>query len=87
MTSINIGVIGAGRIGKLHAEVLVLRTPEANVSAIADVNAAAARETAAKLGIPTATDDYREIIADPNIHAVAICSSTDTHSQIIIEAA
>ncbi|MBC7811664.1 MAG: Gfo/Idh/MocA family oxidoreductase, partial [Burkholderiales bacterium] len=53
--SINIGVIGAGRIGKLHAEVLALRTPEANVSAIADINVAAARETAAKLGIPKAT--------------------------------
>jgi myo-inositol 2-dehydrogenase / D-chiro-inositol 1-dehydrogenase len=85
--TLNIGVIGAGRIGKLHAENLVTRIPQASVPAIADVVLDAAKETAAKLGIPKATADYQEIIADPNIHAVAICSATDTHSQIIVEAA
>lgn len=82
-----IGVIGAGRIGKLHAENLVRRIPEANVLAIADVLPAAAQETASRLGIPQATADYREILANPDIQAVAICSATDTHSQIIIESA
>jgi myo-inositol 2-dehydrogenase / D-chiro-inositol 1-dehydrogenase len=83
----SIGVIGAGRIGKLHAENLVRRIPEARVLAIADVIPTAAQETAARLGIPTATADYREILANPDIQAVAICSATDTHAQIIVEAA
>lgn len=85
--TINIGIIGAGRIGKLHADNLVSRIPEANVLAIADVNFPAAQETAARLHIPVATADYKEIIANKDIQAVAICSATDTHAQIIIEAA
>lgn len=85
--TIKIGVIGAGRIGKLHAENLVHRIPDANVSAIADVVPSAAQATAEQLGIPIATADYHDILTDPNIDAVAICSATDTHAQIIIEAA
>jgi myo-inositol 2-dehydrogenase/D-chiro-inositol 1-dehydrogenase len=84
---LNIGVIGAGRIGKVHAENLVTRIPHVNVLAIADVAVQAAQETARRLHIPKATQDYREILANPDIQAVAICSATDTHSQIIIEAA
>jgi myo-inositol 2-dehydrogenase / D-chiro-inositol 1-dehydrogenase len=85
--TLNIGVIGAGRIGKLHADNLVNRVAGARVLAIADVVPEAANVAAAKLNIPLATADYREILANPDIQAVAICSATDTHSQIIIEAA
>src|SRR5262245_9363194 len=85
--TLNIGLIGAGRIGKLHAENLVSRVSSARVLAIADVVPDAAKETAAKLNIPLATPDYHEILAHPDIQAVAICSATDTHSQIITEAA
>ncbi len=83
----NIGVIGAGRIGKVHAENLALGIQETNVVAIADVVLSAAQETAARLRIPKATADYREILASPEIEAVVICSATDTHTQIIVEAA
>jgi myo-inositol 2-dehydrogenase / D-chiro-inositol 1-dehydrogenase len=85
--TLNIGVIGAGRIGKVHAENLVTRIPDANVSVIADVALQVAQEAARRLHIPKATIDYREILNDPDIRAVAICSATNTHSQIIIEAA
>jgi myo-inositol 2-dehydrogenase/D-chiro-inositol 1-dehydrogenase len=82
-----IGIIGAGRIGKVHAETLVTRVPEARVLAIADIMQEAAQETASRLNIPTASGDYHDILNNPDIHAVAICSATDTHSQIIIESA
>lgn len=85
--TLTIGIIGAGRIGKLHAENLVSRVPGARVLAIADVLPEAAETAAAKLNIPLATADYHEILSHPDIQAVAICSATDTHSQIIIEAA
>jgi myo-inositol 2-dehydrogenase/D-chiro-inositol 1-dehydrogenase len=85
--TLNFGVIGAGRIGKVHAENLVTRIPDANVLVIADVVEQAAQEVSRRLHIPKATVDYREILADPDIQAVAICSATDTHSQIITEAA
>jgi len=81
------GVIGGGRIGKIHAENLATRIPGVRVAAIADVNLQAAQELAARLHIPIATDDYRVILSDSSIDAVAICSSTDTHAQIIVEAA
>jgi myo-inositol 2-dehydrogenase/D-chiro-inositol 1-dehydrogenase len=84
---LKIGIIGAGRIGKLHAANLVNRVANAEVAAISDVYLPAAEELAAKLGVKVATADYREILSDPAIDAVFICSSTDTHSPISIEAA
>jgi myo-inositol 2-dehydrogenase/D-chiro-inositol 1-dehydrogenase len=83
----NVGVIGAGRIGKIHAENLALRIPGVRALAVADVILAAAQETAARYNIPAATADYHEILTNPDIQAVAICSATDTHAQIITEAA
>jgi len=84
---VNVGVIGAGRIGKLHAENLAYRIPEANVVAIADIFVEAAEKCAADLGIPSAVKDHRAIMENGEIEAVVICSSTDTHSQFIEEAA
>jgi myo-inositol 2-dehydrogenase / D-chiro-inositol 1-dehydrogenase len=39
------------------------------------------------IGISTVTNDYHQILSNPNIDAVLICSPTDTHPQILIEAA
>lgn len=83
----NVGVIGAGRIGKVHAENLALRIQETNVVAIADVMLAAAQETGTRLNIPQVTADYHDLLNSSEIEAVVICSATDTHTQIIIEAA
>lgn len=80
-------VLGAGRIGKIHAETLVQRLPETEVTAIADPFKAAADETAARLRIPLSSDDASAVIRRDDVEAVAICSSTDTHVQYIIEAA
>ena len=87
MKKINIGIIGAGRIGKLHTENLSMRIPEANPMIISDIFLEAAEKCAADYNIPQAVRDYREILANPDIDAVLICSSTDTHAGIIIEAA
>lgn len=90
MTATNVtrlGVIGAGRIGKLHAENIALRLPEAEVAAIADVDLAAAQAAAARLRISRAVADYRHLLDDPALEAVVICSSTDTHAAIACEAA
>ncbi len=84
---LKIGIIGAGRIGKLHAANLVNRVADAEVAVISDVFLPAAEELAAKLNVKKATADYHEILNDPEIDAVFICSSTDTHSPISIEAA
>lgn len=84
---LQVGVIGAGRIGKIHAGNLATRIPGAEVAAVADIDLKSAQETAARLHIPKAVGDYHTLLSDSTIDAVAICSSTDTHAQIIIEAA
>jgi myo-inositol 2-dehydrogenase/D-chiro-inositol 1-dehydrogenase len=85
--TLNVAVIGCGRIGRIHAENLATRIPGARVTALADVAGNVAREVAAQLHVGKATGDYHELLADPQVDALAICSSTDTHSRIIQEAA
>jgi myo-inositol 2-dehydrogenase/D-chiro-inositol 1-dehydrogenase len=84
---VNVGLIGAGRIGRLHAEHLMYRIPEAKLVAVCDVLVEAAEKLAADLGVPAAYQDHRRILDDESVEAVAICSSTDTHAQMIEEAA
>jgi len=83
-----IGIIGAGRIGKVHAQNISMFIPELSIKTIADPFANdATREFAKKYGIPNVSTDAADILNDPEIEAVLICSSTDTHSKFIIEAA
>ena len=80
-----VGVLGAGRIGKVHARTIA-RIPGFEVRAVADPAIDAAKTLAAELRIPAATADAREVLADRDIDAVLICSSTDTHADLIVEA-
>jgi myo-inositol 2-dehydrogenase/D-chiro-inositol 1-dehydrogenase len=87
MDRLKIGLIGAGRIGRVHASNLANRVPTAELVAVADVSLEAAQQCAQLNRIPTATSDYREILANPEIGAVLICSATNTHAPLIEEAA
>ncbi len=82
-----IGLVGAGRIGKLHGELLTKNIPEAEIKTVAELYADDVGKWATDLRISKLTTDYTEILDDPEIEAVLICSSTDTHAQLIIEAA
>ena len=84
---IKVGVIGAGRIGKIHAGNLATRIPGVEVVAIADPNVDAAKELAEKLHVSAYYEDYRKVLEDKSIEAVLICSSTDTHARFMTEAA
>ena len=81
--SLRIGVIGVGRIGRMHAGYIARQTPRAELSAVSDVSAATAAEVGAMYGVPALGPD--EVIAASD--AVAICTSTDTHVDYIIDAA
>jgi myo-inositol 2-dehydrogenase/D-chiro-inositol 1-dehydrogenase len=78
------GIIGAGRIGKLHGGNIAAR-PDSQVALVADADPAAAaalaKATGAKVG------DVAAILASKDIDAVAICSPTDTHADLIERAA
>lgn len=87
MKTIHIGIIGAGRIGKIHADNL-LRIPCAKISALSDLFAGdELRAWAASRAIPVVTNNSIEILERPDIDAVLICSSTDTHVPLIKQAA
>ncbi len=84
---LNIGIIGAGRIGKVHAESITYHVKDAQVTAIADPFMSEETSLWAKnLGIQKIYKDYKEILKDDSIDAVLICSSTDTHADISVEA-
>ncbi len=84
---LNLGLIGAGRIGKVHAETLAFRVPEARMLCLTDLNRPAAELVAGRFGIPKVAGSVDEILADRAIEAVLICSSTDTHADLIARAA
>lgn len=87
-TTINVGVIGAGRIGKIHISNIVYYMPEARVKTVADANLTPEIEGWAKaLGIQNVSKNAEDILRDPEISVVLICSSTDTHADYIIKAA
>lgn len=88
MKKVRIGVLGAGRIGKLHITNLVQSVPNAEVAAIADpfLN----EETVAfaeSLGITKCSKDPQDIFSDDTIDAVFVCTSTDAHAEMIMRAA
>ena len=82
-----IGIIGAGRIGKLHAENIAKNFSNVEIKAIADIYADKVKDWAYSIGIKNVYADYKRILEDPEIESVIICSSTNTHSQMIIESA
>ncbi|TFE25552.1 inositol 2-dehydrogenase [Cohnella luojiensis] len=87
MSKIKIGIIGAGRIGKIHADNM-LRASKVEIVAISDLYAGdELQEWAEARGIATVTRDSEAILSDPDIDAVIICSSTDTHVPLIKRAA
>ena len=87
MKQLNIGIIGAGRIGKVHMQSITYNVPGAKVLGITDVFKDGLQELADKYGIEKVYEDYKEMLADKDIDAVLVCSSTDTHADISIEAA
>jgi myo-inositol 2-dehydrogenase/D-chiro-inositol 1-dehydrogenase len=85
-STVRIGVIGVGRIGAMHAELLVQRIPGASVTAIHDAYPETARTVAGALGL-TPSASVQELLHSPDVDAVAICTSTDTHADLIVAAA
>ncbi len=84
---LKLGIIGTGRIGRVHTLSITHQVPQAEIKAITDINLQSAQEWAKEMGIQHVYKDYQEIVNDPEIDAVLVCSSTDTHAEISIAAA
>ena len=87
MHKVRLGIIGAGRIGRVHAASVSDPSVAAVPLAITDINRSAAAEVAGLFGIPQVVNDASEIFDNNDIDAVLICSSTNTHSDLICQAA
>jgi len=84
---ISLGIIGAGRIGKVHAQSIMNHITSARLKTIADPFMNEETEASLRaLGVSDCTKDYKKILNDPEIDAVLICSSTNTHADISLEA-
>ncbi|RNM17011.1 Gfo/Idh/MocA family oxidoreductase [Nocardioides pocheonensis] len=83
---VQIGLIGAGRIGTSHATLLAERVPGARLVAVADPRPEAAAALAAKVGARAATEPS-EVFGDPDIEAVVITASSVAHAELVTAAA
>ncbi|MFQ5795691.1 MAG: inositol 2-dehydrogenase [Candidatus Bipolaricaulia bacterium] len=84
---LNVGVIGLGRIGGIHAESLANRIPRARLAAVADLRTDLAERVAAQYGVERWYNDYRPLLDDRRIEAVLITTPTSTHKEMIVAAA
>jgi myo-inositol 2-dehydrogenase/D-chiro-inositol 1-dehydrogenase len=80
---VRIGILGAGRIGSMHAELVAQRVPGATLSGVYDVTPVA-DEVAARLGADRFAS-VEEALASSD--AIAICTPTGSHADLIVAAA
>ena len=79
---IRVGVIGTGRIGRLHIEHIAQNIPEAELVALCSLDPPSMDSLAEQFNVAQTTDEYTELLTDPQIDAVLITSATNTHVEI-----
>jgi predicted dehydrogenase len=85
MSILKIAVIGVGSISEAHLNAYK-RNPDAEIYAVCDLNEERAKQKAAAYGAHQIYTDYRDVLADPAIDAVSICTWNKTHAEISIAA-
>lgn len=86
MKKVNVGIIGAGRIGQLHAN-NILNSDLLCLKAISDIELDHLSGTIIEKNVDVITSNPEDIFDDASIDAVFICSSTDTHADFIKKSA
>ena len=82
---IRVGVIGTGMIGQDHIRRMTKVLSGVQVTAVTDVNADAAAAVAAPIGA-TVHATGEDLIADPEVDAVVVCSWGPTHERYVLAA-
>ncbi len=82
---INIGIIGCGKIAQKRHIPEYLENVDANLVGFYDLNQARAKEISETFG-GTAFDSIEDLLADPSIDAVSVCTANHTHAAITIQA-
>jgi scyllo-inositol 2-dehydrogenase (NAD+) len=86
-TRINVGVIGLGRMGRVYASYLAGRVQNARLVAVADSHTERAKSFAKEFTISRWYQSHEELLADPEVDAVAVLTSTASHKTVVIDAA
>lgn len=85
MEKIKVAVIGCGRIANSQHIPAYSRNPLVDLKYLCDIRPERAAKLAEQYRVSLTTPDYREIVADPAIEAVSICTPNDTHAPIAID--
>jgi myo-inositol 2-dehydrogenase/D-chiro-inositol 1-dehydrogenase len=84
MESVDVGVIGAGRMGATHVRLLQRAVPDARVVALSDVVLDSAERLAAESGVPAVHADPLDLVRDPAVAAVVVASADDSHEALVL---
>jgi predicted dehydrogenase len=86
MERVRFGLIGTGTWGKVHAETYTAY-PRACLAAVCDLNEDRARQTATQYSVKHVYTDYRKMLGEAEIDAVAVVTPDFAHREVIVEAA
>lgn len=81
-----VGLLGCGRIGRVHADLLAGSVADLTLAAVFDPMSELAEEVGGRLRVPVA-QSAQELVDSADIDAVAVCTSTDTHAELVVAAA
>ena len=81
--TIRIGLIGAGRMGKVFAHTLAFNVTEVDLVSIVDTDETTAREVATRYNVPNVFTDYHRMFDEIKLDAVVITTPTATHLEVI----
>lgn len=86
MKNVKVGIIGMGRIGKIHLENLCAKIEGVEVVAVVNPSIKG-QEYASKFGVRQVSNDVNILLDNHEIDAILICSPSDTHADYAIQAA
>ena len=84
MEKITIGIIGGGRIGRMHAGTIYTGMQDVTIKYVSDIYPQAAQQWGPMYGVQNVVSDAEIVFNDPEVQAVLFCTSTDTHADYII---
>lgn len=85
--TVKVGLIGSGFVADIHAHSFKHYVPNAEVVAVASPTPGKAAKFAQERGIPNAFENYRDLLAMPEIDMVTLGLPNDLHCQVTLEAA
>lgn len=85
MSKLRFGIIGCGSIGPTHAAAL-RQIENVELVAVADIIDARARDVARKFSVPRVYQSAEDLIADPQIQAVSLCTPSGLHADAAVKA-